>query len=103
LHKEHIDISRLTVYRQLEKLVKEGRVRKYLFDGETVSSFRYIDPDERGHDAYHMKCEGCGVLFDLQCDEVDHVSQHILETHDFKVNGSKTVFYGQCKVCLPKM
>ena len=100
LKKEHGAISRPTVYRQLDKMVKEGKVRKYMFGGTAVANFRYVDPDESGRDLYHLKCEVCDGVFNLKCDEVDHVSQHILEAHTFQVDDSKTVFYGKCKTCL---
>ena len=100
MQKEGISISRPTVYRHLEKLVSEGRVRKYLFDGISVSHFQYVDADEYGQGLFHMRCEVCDEVLSLKCDEVDHVSQHILEAHAFQVNNSKTIFYGRCKMCL---
>ena len=99
LEKDHISISRPTVYRQLEKLEKYGKVRKYLFGDSSVTCFKYVDPDEYRQDVYHMKCEVCDGVFNLECDEVEHVSKHIYETHAFQVNDSKTVFYGKCETC----
>ena len=99
LNNAHIPISRPTVYRQLEKLVNDGMIRKYLFGGSSVSSYQYVDPDGCLQDSYHLKCEVCDGIFDLKCEEVDHVSQHIFESHAFQVNDSKTVFYGKCKKC----
>jgi len=98
LKERQVVISRPTVYRQLEKLAKEGKIRKYLFGG--TSCFQYADPDEYRQDLCHLKCEICDGIFDLECDEVDNFSRHILETHEFQVNDSKTVFYGKCKTCL---
>ncbi|MDR1131146.1 MAG: transcriptional repressor [Oscillospiraceae bacterium] len=95
-------VSRTTIYRQLERLVQEGRARKYTFDGTQGACFRYAEQPENEQDFYHLKCEGCGGIFHLKCDEVDHVSRHIFETHAFQVNDSKTVFYGKCNMCLPK-
>ena len=100
LWEEQTAVSRPTVYRQLEKLVSEGKVRKFLFSGTSGSCFQYIDPDEYERDCYHLKCEICNEIFDMKCGEVDGVSQHILESHAFQVNGNKTVFYGKCKTCL---
>jgi len=99
LQKEQVSISRPTVYRQLEKLARDGKIRKYLFGGTSVSSFQYVDPAEYRQDFYHLKCEICDGVFNLKCDEVDHVSRHISESHAFQVNGSRTVFYGKCKTC----
>jgi Fur family ferric uptake transcriptional regulator len=100
LNNKQFSVSRPTVYRQLKKLEKEGKIRKYLFDGTSVSSFQYYAPDEYRQDFYHLKCEICDGIFNLKCDEVDHVSRHIYESHAFQVNDSKTVFYGKCKMCL---
>jgi len=99
LQKERIIISRPTVYRQLSKLVREGRTRKCYFDGTSVASFQYIDADDNARDFYRLKCEFCDGVFPLQCDEVNHVSRHILDAHAFEVNDKKTVFYGKCKTC----
>ena len=100
LQKEQIAVSRPTIYRQLEKLVNEGRARKYVFGDTSVASFQYIAPGDKGQRFYHMKCESCDGVFNLKCDEVGHVSRHILEDHEFLVNDKKTVFYGKCKKCL---
>jgi Fur family ferric uptake transcriptional regulator len=102
LQKQQVAISRPTIYRQLEKLVRAGRVRKYLFDGASVSSFQYVDGDEYKQDGYHLKCEVCQEMFKLNCDEAGHFSRHILEAHAFKVNDGKTIFYGKCLTCLEK-
>ena len=101
LQEEQVVISKPTVYRQLERLVKEGKVRKYLFGDTTVASYQYVDPEVYDC-SYHLKCEVCDGVFNMKCDEVDHVSKHILEEHAFQVDGSKTVFYGRCKMCRGK-
>jgi Fur family ferric uptake transcriptional regulator len=99
LQNENISISRPTVYRQLGKMVNGGMVRKYVFGGTSEASFRYVDRDAYDNGLYHLKCEACDGVFNLECDEVGHVSRHILEDHAFEVNESKTVFYGKCGTC----
>ena len=94
-------ISRPTVYRQLEKLTEAGLVRRHLFDGASVYSYQFIDSDDT-NDSYHLKCEICEEMVPLKCEEVDQVSQHVLDDHAFKINEGKTVFYGRCKNCLQK-
>lgn len=98
LEKERVAISRPTVYRQLEKLAGAGRVEKRLFGDSSVFAFRYLDPDEYRRDSYHLKCAVCDGIFNIKCGEVDQVSRHIFESHEFQVDG--TVFYGKCKTCL---
>jgi Fur family ferric uptake transcriptional regulator len=95
-------VSRATIYRQLEKLVRKGKARKYTFDGTQGACFRYVEQPESGRDFYRLKCEACGGIFNLSCREADHVSGHMLETHAFQMNDSKLVFYGKCNACLQK-
>jgi Fur family ferric uptake transcriptional regulator len=92
--------SRTTIYRQLSRLVQEGKVQKYAFEGISGACYQYVNQSRNKHCSYHLKCEGCGEITDLKCNEVDLVSQHIYETHDFRVNDQKTVFYGKCKTCI---
>ena len=93
-------VSRTTIYRQLERLVQEGKACKYTFDGASGACFRYVNQPEYELEFYHLKCEVCGEIFNLQCDEVGQISRHISKNHAFQVNDSKTVFYGKCKMCL---
>ena len=100
LKKEQVAISRPTIYRRLEKLVSEGKVSKYSLGGVSVTSFRYNDPSRYRQDTCHLKCEMCNTIFDLKCDEVEHISRHISEKHAFQVNDRNIVFYGKCETCL---
>lgn len=88
-----------TIYRHLEKLEKDGVVRKYILDGKAGACFQYVGDDSHCHQHYHLKCEQCGELIHLQCDALDHIEQHILQDHGFAVNPMKTVFYGICEKC----
>ena len=99
LRMERVVISRPTIYRQLDKLVGDGKIRRYLFEDSPVACYRYVDPDNNERDVYHLKCEVCDGVFNLKCDEVGHVSRHISSSHGFQVNESKTVFYGRCGAC----
>ncbi|MDR1701138.1 MAG: transcriptional repressor [Lachnoclostridium sp.] len=91
-------VSRTTIYRRLESLTKDGKIRKYLFDGNTAFCYQYVGQSQKK--AYHLKCDSCGEIFLMECNTVDHVSTHIFENHAFRVNNNKTVFYGKCEVCL---
>ena len=89
-----------TVYRQLDRLVEDGRVNKYLLDGASGAYFEYVDQSHCGDTAcFHCKCEKCGRLIHLHCDELAGIQHHILAHHGFKVDSLKTVFYGICESC----
>ena len=96
-----LPIGKSTVYRRLENLVSEGIVKKYSLDGTGSACFEYIGEDKHvSHKScYHLKCEKCGKLFHLHCEEIDALNLHIGKEHDFVIDPIRTVFYGLCKDC----
>ena len=48
---------------------------------------------------FHLKCEGCGRLIHVECDELAKIASHMEKEHGFAVDSSKTVFYGICREC----
>jgi Fur family ferric uptake transcriptional regulator len=95
-------VGQATVYRQLEKLVDEGVINKYNIDSGSPACFEYTGHESHGSDGvcFHCKCEKCGKLIHMHCDELKAVGEHLL-THDgFKLNPMRTVFYGICEDCL---
>lgn len=89
-----------TVYRQLERLVSEGLVQKYNLEGASAC-FEYIGQGGYNHDenCFHCKCIACGKLIHLECEEINHLKNHILADHNFTVDTTRTVFYGLCENC----
>lgn len=92
-------IGKATIYRHLEKLAAQGIVQKYTLDGIAGACYQY-QPGHTGCDAhFHLKCEQCGRLVHLDCEETQAFQQHVADTHGFHANYSKTVIYGLCKDC----
>ena len=70
-----ISVGTTTIYRHLEKMVKEGLAAKYVVDGSSSACFEYIgDHGEEHENCYHCKCEKCGKLIHLQCNEVESLN-----------------------------
>lgn len=95
-------IGQSTVYRQLESLVDEGVVNKYVIDGGSPACFEYISEDAHGgaEGSFHCKCEKCGKLIHMRCEELDEVGARLYGRYGFKVDPARTVFHGVCKECL---
>ncbi len=93
-----------TVYRQIERLVGDGLVNKYVMDGSESACFEYIGDDGQMRDknCFHCKCLGCGKLIHLECGEILNLENHILKDHDFVLDMTRTVFYGLCRECRGK-
>ncbi len=99
-----IPIGTTTVYRHLEALRKEGRIKKYVIDEGSCACFEYLGENGEGDPAvcYHMKCEECGSLIHLECDAITELEDHIWKDHRFRVDPGRTVFYGLCEECEKK-
>jgi Fur family ferric uptake transcriptional regulator len=96
-------IGKVTVYRQLERLVEEGVVDKYVTGQNTPACFEYIGTDDCGDRiCVHGKCLKCGKLFHLHCDEIIDLREHLKEHHGFSPDFHHTVIYGVCKDCRPE-
>lgn len=90
-----------TIYRQLERMMAEGLVSKYTVDGGSSACFEYIGEKKDCHQpsCFHCKCEKCGRLIHLHCDELIEMQYHMLKHHGFYWDPMRTVFYGICDEC----
>lgn len=92
-------IGTATVYRQLEKMVDEGIVNKYIIDANSPACFEYIGEHMHHDVCFHCKCEKCGKLIHLHCEELKAIGSHLKQEHDFVLDPKRTVFYGICSEC----
>jgi len=96
-----LTIGIATIYRQLEKLVAEGKIQKYFIDEHSAACFEYAGEScNKNEQHFHLKCELCGRLIHLECDELEKLGEHVKTEHGFVINPLRTVFYGVCKDCL---
>lgn len=99
LNQNQQKVGLTTIYRCVDKLVKEGILKKYIVDNNSSACFEYCNQkcDHKTH--IHLKCESCNSLIHLDCDEIAELETHILKNHHFKINPLKTVYYGTCAKC----
>ena len=93
----HLGMS--TVYRQLDKLVAAGLVRKYIVDENSSACYQFIGSDGDCCEHFHLKCNVCGKLLHTDCSFMKQIAQHMMEHHDFEVDLSKSLLYGTCSKC----
>lgn len=92
-------IGMATVYRQLERMVDEGIVAKYNIDPNSPACFQYLGQHSGESVCYHCKCQVCGRLIHMRCQELPELQKHIWEHHGFAIDPVRTVFYGVCQQC----
>lgn len=99
LAKKGDTVGRTTVYRFVEKLSDEGVLRKFTMPQGESSCYQFVGNDNHCHEHFHLKCEKCGSLIHMDCDEMNSLAEHIKSHHGFYLNPLKTVIYGVCEGC----
>ncbi len=89
-----ISIGLTTIYRFLNSLEKQGKVRVEL--REHTKYYQYISEECNNH--YHLQCKKCGKLIHLHCDEINQLKMHIAKEHDFEIDSMATIM-GICSEC----
>jgi Fur family ferric uptake transcriptional regulator/Fur family peroxide stress response transcriptional regulator len=97
LIKEHPNISKGTVYRNLQRLCEMGEIRKREIPGEP-ERFDHICSDH-----YHARCIKCGHVFDVDMEYITDMEKSIKNTHGFVFTGHDIVFKGICQECKNKL
>ena len=92
------DISRATLYRTLDTLTEDGKIKKIFVDDKNPAYYQICDSNISNH--FHLVCEKCGKLIHLECHDIDDMIIHIKKEHNFKVNPLRVVLYGECEECL---
>ena len=85
-------VSLGTVYRNLQKLVDEGRIRSFVRGGR----IRY-EADLTMHD--HFSCDRCGLLMDIPRASEVLPAERRLRARGFTVAGRTLEFRGLCRKC----
>ncbi|MDD7457942.1 MAG: transcriptional repressor [Clostridia bacterium] len=92
--KTNSTIGIATVYRNLAKLVEEGKVQKLTGLGD---SDRY-DADVKKH--FHFYCTKCKKVYDLYYPEQENIDITVEKITGHKILNHDFVFSGICKDCL---
>ena len=93
VRKEIPNISKGTVYRNLQVLREDGAISELNLNG---SLSRY---EEKQDKHYHFRCEQCGRVLDLDEPANTEIEKKIAEMTGFKVSSHQTEFRGLCKDC----
>ena len=86
-------LSKTTVYNTLNLFI-EKEIANVIVIEENETRYD-IDMTVHGH----FKCEKCGKLIHLHCEDVVKLEQHLMDSHGFRMDPCRTVFYGICEEC----
>ncbi len=85
-------VSLGTVYRNLQVLVEEGKLKSFVRDG----LIRY-DADVEPHD--HFSCERCGLLLDIPRPAESLPGERRLKAQGYSISGRTLEYHGLCRKC----
>lgn len=85
-------VSLGTVYRNLQVLVEEGKLKSFVRGGR----IRY-DADLDPHD--HFSCERCGLLLDIPRAAESLPGERKLKAQGYSVSGRTLEYHGLCRRC----
>jgi len=91
--KDHPNVGKGTVYRNLGILVSEGKVRKVeIPDGPDRFDFTL-------EDHYHVRCVECGAVHDVDMDFPGDLKERINNTNGIRFLDYDILFKGICPDC----
>jgi len=93
-----IAISRATVYRSLELLVRAGMVRKHRL-GQGRFLFEHVHAGQE-HD--HLVCTGCDRVVEFQSPGIAALQIEICRAHGFEPRRHGLEIHGLCRECAAK-
>ncbi len=99
LIEENSEANVTTIYRYLDKLVKDGIVNKYVSDKVKKAVFQYAGQGEKCHQHLHLQCLECGKIIHMDCAFMGEISRHIQDEHHFQLSCEKSILYGRCREC----
>ena len=89
----HPNISKATVYRNLNLLSEMGMIRKLEIPGG-ADRFDHICKEH-----CHVKCEKCGRVFDIDIPYIDGLENRVENRNGFEITGYDILFRGICPDC----
>lgn len=88
-------ISRASVYRTIELLVKSGLLRQVI-SGEKHRHYEHTF----GHDHHdHLFCLGCGKVIEFKRERIEKLQEEVCRQHGFKPLEHRLQILGYCNKC----
>lgn len=96
LKSDNPNLSLATVYRTLNKLAELGEIKKI----EGLSGQVHYDHNNSEH--FHMICQCCNKIVDLQSEMAESVKKLLQEQSEFEILSYDIIVKGLCKKCKEK-
>ncbi len=91
------DISRSAVYRNIDRMVKEGQLRRFATEDGRLT-YQYL-ASAHCCEHIHMQCTRCGRIFHMEDHSAETALKKALASTHFQIDQQRTVLYGVCGGC----
>lgn len=93
-----LKLAKGSIYRTLPHLIGSGLIRESLTDGGRICYEHTL-----GHDHHdHLKCIGCGKVFEFYEQGIDEKQQELCRKRKFKMVWHTHIIGGYCEKCRKK-
>ena len=96
------ELDRSTVYRNLERLCKEGHLIKYKETDVNATCYQYSEEHGSCHEHTHAQCSECGKIFHMENDVLEEAAEKMRSEYGIDIDYGKTVIIGVCNDCKGK-
>ena len=86
-------VGQATVYRNVNRLVEEGKIIKI----PTTLGIDHYDADINPH--YHLYCEECEKIYDIFDEDYYKLTKRVENEYQVKINKGIILFEGICSKC----
>lgn len=92
------NISRSAVYRNLNELENEQKIKRTSVLGSRETYYQFYDVQTcKNH--IHLSCKKCGKIFHMENKIADSFVNKINSLQGFTINKEQTTLYGVCATC----
>lgn len=91
-------INLTTVYRNLEKMTKEGILLRLGYGKDGSALYQYLIPESGCHEHLHIQCNHCGKVFHADDAFMEMVHAYF-EKNGYTLTSEESVLIGICDDC----
>lgn len=92
-------VDRSTIYRNLERLSREGTLVRYKENATNATCFQYSEMHGQCHSHIHAQCEVCGKIYHLKNDIFRSAEKKLHEQYGISLDFGHTILSAVCDSC----
>ncbi|MCR4962285.1 MAG: transcriptional repressor [Firmicutes bacterium] len=91
-------IERSVVYRNVDRMLREGLLHKSARENSRKFYYQYVGSSQC-HKRLHLQCTECGRIFHIENQADEEQIKQVLRNNGLLLDEQKTVLMGPCRRC----